>query len=51
MEWSILLYVLTLLGSVAISIAVVEIFFLIYNMTSPDHVFKGLSYLMGWSFL
>ena len=51
MEWSFFMYVATLSGLVAISIVVVEIIFLIYNMTSRDHVFKGLCDLMGWIFL
>ena len=51
MEWSFFMYVATLSGLVAISIVVVEIIFLIYNMTSRDHVFKGLCDLMGLSFL
>ena len=51
MEWSFLMYVAILSGLVDISIVVAEIIFIIYNMTSRDHVFKGLCDLMGWSFL
>ena len=51
MEWSFLMYVAILSGLVDISIVVAKIIFIIYNMTSRDHVFKGLCDLMGWSFL
>ena len=44
-------YVITLISIVTISIAIVEIMFLICHLTSRKHMFKELCEYMDYSFL